>query len=159
LFLPLTALCIFEFSAIRADGVKGRRSKKIAQYCLRYTKNDRFHVEEKRNTLLLKDSDRFHSQIRPFDFDSQNTGLCLKQVRDETITVVREIMQPIPENVKEVLSSLSSAQQLTLRQYIASLRADIQSKDEEILKLRDGADDTAHYHGGVRCSGRLAVKQ
>lgn len=55
-------------------------------------------------------------------------------------------MKPIPDNVKEILGQLPSAQQVALRTYIASLRSEIKDFEAELLAKND-SDPHAHYHG------------
>lgn len=65
----------------------------------------------------------------------------------------RRIMpQPIPDAVKDVLGQLTAAQQVTLRSYIATLRSDMKSLEEQILALQDHEDPHAHYHGHEKCT-------
>lgn len=59
--------------------------------------------------------------------------------------------KPIPDDVKQTLSQLSGPQQVVLRKYIATLRAEIKEKDEAILTKND-EDPHAHYHGHDRCT-------
>ena len=59
--------------------------------------------------------------------------------------------KPIPDDVKETLGQLSGPQQVVLRKYIATLRAEIKQLNEEILGLKD-EDDHAHYHGHEKCT-------
>jgi hypothetical protein len=62
-----------------------------------------------------------------------------------------KMVKPIPDNIKEVLSQLSGPQQVALRGYIATLRADIKGLEEELLAARD-EDSHAHYHGHEKCT-------
>jgi hypothetical protein len=62
------------------------------------------------------------------------------------------MVKPIPDNVKATLNELTSAQQVILRSYIASLRSDIVSLEEEALNRTVGADSHAHYHGHELCT-------
>jgi hypothetical protein len=61
------------------------------------------------------------------------------------------MVKPIPDNVKEILSQLSSSQQVVLRSYIATLRSEIVTYEEEKLNA-DNTDPHAHYHGDVKCT-------
>ena len=61
------------------------------------------------------------------------------------------MVKPIPDNVKEILSQLSSAQQVVLRSYIATLRSEIVTYEEEKLNA-ENTDPHAHYHGDVKCT-------
>jgi hypothetical protein len=60
-------------------------------------------------------------------------------------------MKPIPDDVKNVLGQLAGPQQVVLRKYIATLRSEIQSLNEEILASKDPVAD-AHFHGDHRCT-------
>jgi hypothetical protein len=55
-------------------------------------------------------------------------------------------MKPIPDNVKEILSQLTSPQQVALRGYIATLRSEIKDLESD-MKSKDDPDPHAHYHG------------
>jgi polyhydroxyalkanoate synthesis regulator phasin len=58
------------------------------------------------------------------------------------------MVKPIPDNVKDCLSELSPAQQVTLRTYMGTLRAEIKDLEENIRTLEDpDPDPHAHYHG------------
>lgn len=61
------------------------------------------------------------------------------------------MVKPIPDNVKDLLSQLPSSQQVVLRSYIATLRSEIVSFEEEKLNA-DNTDPHAHYHGDVKCT-------
>mmetsp|Transcript_9027 Transcript_9027/g.9666 ORF Transcript_9027/g.9666 Transcript_9027/m.9666 type:complete len:98 (-) Transcript_9027:883-1176(-) len=61
------------------------------------------------------------------------------------------MLDPIPLKVRDCLTELSSAQQVILRGYIGTLRADLKEKEGEILSLRDG-DPNAHFHGDKMCT-------
>ena len=50
------------------------------------------------------------------------------------------MVKPIPDNVKEILSQLSSSQQVLLRSYIATLQSEIVTFEEEALNA-DNKDD------------------
>jgi uncharacterized protein YnzC (UPF0291/DUF896 family) len=56
------------------------------------------------------------------------------------------MVNPIPAKVKSCLSELSASQQVTLRGYIATLRAEMKDLEESI-KVVDDPDPHAHYHG------------
>ena len=56
------------------------------------------------------------------------------------------MVNPIPDKVKASLSELSGAQQVTIRGYIGTLRAEIKELEERIQTLED-PDPHAHYHG------------
>ena len=47
------------------------------------------------------------------------------------------MVNPIPDKVKECLSSLPSAEQVTLRGYIGTLRAEIKELEEKVRALED----------------------
>lgn len=63
------------------------------------------------------------------------------------------MVKPIPDNVKACLGELSASQQVTLRGYIGTLRAELKGLEEQIRTLED-PDPHAHYHGHdkVRCA-------
>jgi hypothetical protein len=61
------------------------------------------------------------------------------------------MVKPIPDNVKDLLNQLPSAQQVILRSYIATLRSEIVSYEEEKLNATN-TDPHAHYHGDVKCT-------
>lgn len=61
------------------------------------------------------------------------------------------MVKEIPQDVKEILAHLSGPQQVVLRKYIATLRADAKELEAEILALKDH-DPHAHYHGEDRCT-------
>lgn len=52
------------------------------------------------------------------------------------------MVNPIPGKVKECLGSLSSEQQVTLRGYIGTLRAEIKELEEKIRTIEDPDDRT-----------------
>lgn len=56
------------------------------------------------------------------------------------------MVKPIPNEVKELLVSLTGPQQVLLRSYIASLRSEIKDLESDLLATRD-EDPHAHYHG------------
>lgn len=58
---------------------------------------------------------------------------------------------PIPENVKATLSTLTGGQQVILRGYIATLREEIKGFEEEALTA-DDPDPHAHFHGHEKCT-------
>ena len=60
----------------------------------------------------------------------------------------------MPDNVKEVLSSLTGQQQVTLRAYIASLREEIKDLEAKVMVATssDDPDPHAHYHGHEKCT-------
>jgi len=58
---------------------------------------------------------------------------------------------PLPDNVKVSLSELTSAQQVVLRGYIATLREEIKAMEEK-SKTADDPDPHAHYHGHDKCT-------
>lgn len=60
-------------------------------------------------------------------------------------------MDPIPDNIKTILGELTGPQQVALRGYIATLRADMRKLQEELLAAND-TDDHAHYHGHEKCT-------
>lgn len=64
------------------------------------------------------------------------------------------MVKPIPENIKNTLSELSAAQQVAIRGYIGTLRAEIKGLEEEIRTLQD-PDPHAHYHGHEKCTGEF----
>ena len=55
-------------------------------------------------------------------------------------------MKPIPDNVKDILGQLAGPQQVTMRSYIATLRAEINDLEAQLLAKND-PDPHAHYHG------------
>ena len=61
------------------------------------------------------------------------------------------MVDPIPEKVKSCLGELTPAQQVILRGYIGTLRAELNDKDGEVRALKD-EDPTAHYHGEQKCT-------
>jgi hypothetical protein len=61
------------------------------------------------------------------------------------------MVKPIPENIKTLLSELSSTQQVALRGYIASLRTEVKDLEAELLAKSD-PDPHAHYHGDQKCT-------
>ena len=61
------------------------------------------------------------------------------------------MVDPIPEKVKTCLGELTPAQQVILRGYIGTLRAEVKEKESEIRALNDD-DPNAHYHGEHRCT-------
>eukprot|EP00536_Pseudo-nitzschia_multiseries_P007725 jgi/Psemu1/296679/fgenesh1_pm.184_\ len=61
------------------------------------------------------------------------------------------MVDPIPEKVKSCLGELTPAQQVILRGYIGTLRAELNDKDGEIRALKD-EDPNAHYHGDQKCT-------
>jgi hypothetical protein len=56
------------------------------------------------------------------------------------------MVNAIPATVKVCLSQLSAAQQVTLRGYIGTLRAEMKEL-EDTIKGGDDPDPHAHYHG------------
>ena len=56
------------------------------------------------------------------------------------------MVKEIPEKVKGCLSELTAAQQVILRGYIGTLRAEIKDLEEQIRTIND-PDPHAHYHG------------
>ena len=63
-----------------------------------------------------------------------------------------EIMPaPLPDTVKATLSELTSAQQVVLRGYIATLREQIKEFEEKALAASD-PDPHSHYHGHEKCT-------
>ncbi|GKY98540.1 hypothetical protein MPSEU_000811000 [Mayamaea pseudoterrestris] len=61
------------------------------------------------------------------------------------------MVKPIPDNIKEILNQLHGPQQVTLKTYIASLRSEINSLQEEILATKT-EDPHAHFHGHEKCT-------
>jgi hypothetical protein len=61
------------------------------------------------------------------------------------------MVNPIPDTVKEILGQLPSNQQVTIRTYIASLRAEIKEFEAQVLTKED-PDPHAHYHGHDLCT-------
>lgn len=60
---------------------------------------------------------------------------------------------PIPENVKEILTALTAPQQVIMRSYIATLRAENKDLNEQLLTLTTPNEDAhAHYHGHEKCT-------
>ena len=62
-----------------------------------------------------------------------------------------KMVDPIPDKVKSCLSELSPSQQVILRGYIGTLRAQVKDKELEMRALND-EDPNAHYHGEHKCS-------
>ena len=60
------------------------------------------------------------------------------------------MVNPLPDKVKACLSELTAAQQVTLRGYIGTLRAEIKDLEEQLRTLND-PDPHAHYHGHEVC--------
>ena len=60
------------------------------------------------------------------------------------------MVKEIPEDVKAVLGQLTGPQQVTLRKYIATLRAEAKDLENELLALKDTDPNNAHFHGGER---------
>jgi hypothetical protein len=58
---------------------------------------------------------------------------------------------PIPDNVKDILGQLTGAQQVVLRAYIATLREEIKSFEEQAKAAAD-PEPHAHYHGHDKCT-------
>lgn len=63
------------------------------------------------------------------------------------------MVNPIPDKVKACLEELTSAQQVTLRGYIGTLRAEIKELEEKIRTVED-PDPHAHYHGHEKWARR-----
>jgi hypothetical protein len=61
------------------------------------------------------------------------------------------MVDPIPEKVKSCLSELTPAQQVIIRGYLGTLRAELKEKESEIRGMNDD-DPNAHYHGEHRCT-------
>ena len=61
------------------------------------------------------------------------------------------MVNPIPEDIKKTLGELSSAQQVVIRGYIATLRAEIHQM-EETARTANDPDPHAHYHGHEKCT-------
>ena len=59
--------------------------------------------------------------------------------------------KPIPDNIKEILGQLSGQQQVAIRSYIGTLRAEIKELEAEVLAKSD-PDPHAHYHGHEKVS-------
>ena len=59
------------------------------------------------------------------------------------------MVNPIPTDVKETLGKLSAQQQVVLRKYIATLRAEMVDLENEVKTLKDpvAQSDNAHFHG------------
>lgn len=66
------------------------------------------------------------------------------------------MVKPIPENIKACLSELSAAQQVLLRGYLGTLRAEIKDLEEQLRTLQD-PDPHAHYHGHEKCTCEYSV--
>ena len=58
---------------------------------------------------------------------------------------------PLPDNVKQILNSLTAPQQVIMRSYIATLRAEIKDLNEQLLNSTT-EDPHAHYHGHEKCT-------
>ena len=61
------------------------------------------------------------------------------------------MVKPIPDKVKECLAELTAAQQVTLRGYIGTLRAEIKELEDQFRTVND-PDPHAHYHGHEQCT-------
>lgn len=61
------------------------------------------------------------------------------------------MVKPIPDNVKTCLSELSAAQQVIIRGYLGTLRAEIKELEDQIRTEKD-PDPHAHYHGHEKCT-------
>ena len=61
------------------------------------------------------------------------------------------MVKPIPDNVKNALGQLSAAEQVTIRGYIGTLRAEIKEFEEKVRGMED-PDPHAHYHGHEKCT-------
>jgi hypothetical protein len=61
------------------------------------------------------------------------------------------MVKAMPDNVKDMLSSLTGQQQVTLRAYIASLREEIKELEAKVAATSD-PDPHAHYHGHEKCT-------
>ena len=61
------------------------------------------------------------------------------------------MVNPIPEKVKECLSELTAAQQVTIRGYIGTLRAEMKELEEQLRAVQD-PDPHAHFHGHEKCT-------
>jgi len=61
------------------------------------------------------------------------------------------MVHPIPQKVKDCLATLTSSQQVLLRGYIGTLRAELKERESEALAAADD-DPNAHYHGDKRCT-------
>jgi hypothetical protein len=62
-----------------------------------------------------------------------------------------KMLDPIPDKVKSCLGGLTPAQQVILRGYIGTLRAQLNDKESESRALTD-EDPNAHYHGEHKCT-------
>ena len=64
------------------------------------------------------------------------------------------MVNPMPTEVKDLLSKLPAQQQVVLRQYIATLRASIVDLEDEVRTLKEPppaeGEDRGHYHGEKR---------
>ena len=67
------------------------------------------------------------------------------------------MVNPIPDKVKSCFGELTPAQQVILRGYIGTLRAELKEKEREVLALKDD-DPNAHYHGDKKCTVDQYVK-
>jgi hypothetical protein len=61
------------------------------------------------------------------------------------------MVKAIPDKVKECLAELTAGQQVTIRGYIGTLRAEIKDLEEQLRTLQD-PDPHAHYHGHDKCT-------
>jgi hypothetical protein len=61
------------------------------------------------------------------------------------------MVKPIPDKVKECLMELTASQQVTIRGYIGTLRAEIKDLEEQLRTVED-PDPHAHYHGHDKCT-------
>jgi ABC-type Zn2+ transport system substrate-binding protein/surface adhesin len=61
------------------------------------------------------------------------------------------MVKPMPEGIKALLGELSASQQVTLKGYIGTLRAEIKDLEEQLRSLQD-PDPHAHYHDHEKCT-------
>jgi hypothetical protein len=61
------------------------------------------------------------------------------------------MVKPMPDDVKACLGELSPSQQVTLKGYIGTLRAEIKDLEEQLRTSQD-PDPHAHYHGHEKCT-------
>ena len=61
-------------------------------------------------------------------------------------------MKPIPDNIKEILGQLQGPQQVALKAYIGTLRAEMKDLEEQLHALQNPAPDHGHYHGHELCT-------
>jgi hypothetical protein len=61
-------------------------------------------------------------------------------------------MKPIPDNIKQILGQLQGPQQVALKAYIGTLRAEMKDLEAQLHALQNPAPDHGHYHGHELCT-------